>query len=65
MAFVVTIIAGLGSIRGLIMAGILLGVMINFVSYLLSNEWSYLIAFIIAILILSIRPRGLFGVRKE
>jgi len=65
MAFIVVIISGLGSTGGLILGGILLGITSSFVGFLYSNEWAYLVAFAIAIVVITFRPRGLFGVRRE
>jgi branched-chain amino acid transport system permease protein len=65
ISFIVVIIAGLGSIIGLVVAGLIIGIVDIFTNYFLSAEWSYIIAFTIAIFILTFRPKGLFGIKRE
>ena len=65
MSFVVVVIAGLGSIKGLTFAGIIIGAVDSFSSYFFSPEWGYLLAFAFCFIILSVRPTGLFGIKKE
>jgi len=65
MAFIVVIVSGLGSIGGLILTGILFGIINSFTAFFYSSEWGYLIAFTIAIMVITFRPKGLFGVRRE
>lgn len=65
IAFVVVVVAGLGSIRGLALAGILIGIVDSFTSYFLSPEWGYLTVFAAAAIVLALRPSGLFGTKTE
>lgn len=60
-AFIVIIIAGMGSINGALIAGLLIGVAEAFGSALISVAFrdAYAVIFLIAILVL--RPQGLFG----
>jgi len=62
-AFVVVVLGGLGSIRGAIVAGILLGVVENLVSGLLVPGYRDAVSFVLLVLILVLRPRGIFGNR--
>ena len=63
MAFAVVILGGLGSVKGAIFAGFLVGIIENFTIFLLSSAWKDVVIFSIIIVILLIRPRGLFGVK--
>ncbi|MEM3980993.1 MAG: branched-chain amino acid ABC transporter permease [Ignisphaera sp.] len=65
MAFIVVVMAGLGSIVGVILTGFILGITDSVTSYFLSPEWGYLIAFTICMLTLVLKPAGLFGIRRE
>jgi branched-chain amino acid transport system permease protein len=62
-AFVVVALGGLGSMRGAIAAGIALGVAENVVSGLLVPGLRDAVSFLLLVLILLLRPRGLFGGR--
>jgi branched-chain amino acid transport system permease protein len=63
-AFVAAVIGGIGSIRGAVVGGILLGVAeIGFVGFLPPQYSGYRDAFVFALLllVLLVRPNGLFG----
>ena len=62
-AFVVVVLGGLGSMHGAIVAGILLGVTENIVSGLLAPGYRDAVSFFLLLLVLLLRPRGLFGNR--
>ncbi len=59
-AFVVTVIGGLGSIAGAVVAGILVGLVVSITS-LIAPEMATISMFALMALILLIRPQGLFG----
>ena len=59
-AFVVTVIGGLGSLLGSVVAGLLVGVAISMTA-LFAPELGTIVMFALMALILLIRPRGLFG----
>lgn len=61
--FVAMIIGGFGSIPGAILGGLLLGVGENWASYLLSSTYRDVIAFVILLLFLAVRPQGLLPER--
>lgn len=61
--FVAMIIGGFGSIPGAIVGGVLLGVSENWASYLLSSTYRDVIAFVILLLFLALRPEGLLPER--
>ena len=61
MAFTVIIIGGLGSIPGAIIAGLMLGLVQNFTIFYFGGAWKEAVAFVLLIIVLVIRPTGLFG----
>jgi branched-chain amino acid transport system permease protein len=65
-ALVVVVLAGLGSMPGTFLAGIMLGVAENFSSLVLDGQqYRELVGLIIFFIILSVRPQGLFGASNE
>jgi branched-chain amino acid transport system permease protein len=59
-AFVVTVIGGLGSLLGSIVAGLLVGVAISMTA-LFAPEMATIVMFALMAVVLLIRPQGLFG----
>ena len=57
--FTAAVLGGLGSIRGAILGGFLLGIMENLVTAFVSSVYKDALAFLLLILILVIRPTGL------
>ena len=64
-AFAIIILGGLGSIPGAIIGGLLYGIAENGAAYFLGGVWKDAISFIILIIVLVIRPTGLFGEAGE
>ena len=64
-AFAIIIMGGLGSIPGAIVGGLLLGVAENAAGYMLGGIWPDAIAFVLLIVVLVIRPTGIFGEKGE
>jgi branched-chain amino acid transport system permease protein len=62
-AFIVVVLGGLGSMSGVIAAGFMVGIIKNVGSIWLSGQWIMTIIFGSLILVLLLRPRGLFGTR--
>jgi branched-chain amino acid transport system permease protein len=59
--FCVAVLAGLGSMPGTLVAGVILGVSESIVLTSLGASWAPAVAFGILLLVLAVRPSGLFG----
>jgi branched-subunit amino acid ABC-type transport system permease component len=59
----VSIIAGLGNLAGGLVVGLALGIMEALVQGYISGSWSNAIAFVVMLLVILFRPRGLFGIK--
>jgi branched-chain amino acid transport system permease protein len=64
-AFAIIIIGGLGSIPGAVIGGLLYGIAENTAVYFLGATWQDAIAFALLIIVLVIRPTGIFGEKGE
>lgn len=64
-AFTAAVLGGIGSIPGAMAGGILLGLVESFGASYISSEYKDAYAFIILIIILIIKPTGLFGRKGE
>jgi len=64
MAFAVVILGGLGSVKGAIYAGFLTGIIESFTILFLSAVWKDIIIFSLIIIILTLKPAGLFGIKE-
>src|SRR2546423_869558 len=62
--FVAMIIGGFGSIPGAILGGLLLGLGENWAAYLVSSTYKDVIAFVLLLLFLAMRPQGLLPERS-
>lgn len=63
--FVIVILGGLGSVPGAIVGGMLLGIVETGASTLIGNSWKDIIGYVILILVLLIRPQGIFGFQRR
>jgi branched-chain amino acid transport system permease protein len=59
--FCVVVLAGLGSMSGTLVAGLLLGVAESIVLMMFGASWAPAVAFGMLLLMLGLRPQGLFG----
>ena len=64
-AFAIIILGGLGSIPGAIVGGLIYGIAENGAAYFLGGVWKDAISFVILIVVLVIKPTGLFGESGE
>jgi branched-chain amino acid transport system permease protein len=64
-AFIAAVVGGIGSIRGAMVGGYILGFTQIFVVAFLPSTFRDLIAFTVLLLILAIKPTGLFGVARR
>lgn len=60
-AFVIVVLGGMGSIEGAAFGGLLLGVTESLTSLYWHNEWALIVDFILFLLVLSLKPSGIFG----
>lgn len=64
-AFAIIILGGLGSIPGAVIGGLLYGIAENTAVYFLGGIWQDAIAFALLIIVLVVRPTGIFGKKEE
>lgn len=62
-AFVVVVLGGMGSLKGCIVGGLLLGLIENLGAAYISTDYRQIFGFLILISVLVLRPWGLFGQR--
>ena len=60
-SFIIVQIGGMGSIAGTVLAGLFIGIADSLTGTLLGGELAFIIDFAILMLILIVRPKGLFG----
>jgi len=59
----IIVLGGLGSLRGAIIAALIMLVTTDVASVIISPEWSSFVFFVILVGVLIVRPQGLYGVR--
>lgn len=60
-AFIIIIIGGMGSLTGCILGGFMVGFIESFSSFFINIQTGTIILFVLVIIFLVLRPRGLFG----
>jgi branched-chain amino acid transport system permease protein len=60
-ALIVIVLAGLGSMRGIVVAGMLLGLVEGLASVWVGSAYRGVVALVVFLIVLSLRPQGLFG----
>ncbi|MEJ0070287.1 MAG: branched-chain amino acid ABC transporter permease [Pseudomonadota bacterium] len=60
-AFVICVLGGLGSVSGVLVGGVVLGIVESFGALLFGAEYSLTLAFSLLVLLLIFRPTGLIG----
>jgi len=61
---VMVVLGGMGSIQGAAIAGLVLGVVESLTSLYWGNEWALAVDFVLFILVLSLKPSGIFGSQR-
>lgn len=61
MSFVIVALGGFGNISGAFLAGIFVGLVQNVGGFLIGPEFKYTLVFVLYLIVISIRPKGLFG----
>jgi branched-chain amino acid transport system permease protein len=59
--FSVVVLAGLGSMTGTMAAGLILGISESIVLMMFGASWAPAVSFGLLLLVLGVRPQGLFG----
>ncbi len=62
-AFVAAIIGGIGNIPGAMLGGLLLGIFSTFIAGYLSSSWALALTYVMLIVIMVFRPKGILGER--
>jgi branched-chain amino acid transport system permease protein len=65
IAFAIIIMGGLGSIKGAIIGGLLYGITEQLATLFLGGTWGSAVAFTLLIVVLIIRPNGIFGQKGD
>lgn len=60
-AFVIIVLGGMGSVPGAIVGGLIIGFAEAFGAFYISTDYKDIIAFVLLVAILSVRPEGLFS----
>lgn len=60
-AFSAAVLGGIGNLRGALLGGLLLGVMENYGQVIFGTQWRDVVAFVLLVLVLLIRPTGILG----
>ncbi|MFV0462386.1 MAG: branched-chain amino acid ABC transporter permease [Nostocoides sp.] len=60
-AFTAAVLGGIGNLRGALVGGLLLGVVENYGAAVFGTEWKDVVAFVLLIFTLLVRPSGLLG----
>ncbi|UCD79935.1 MAG: branched-chain amino acid ABC transporter permease [Desulfobacterales bacterium] len=64
-AFAAAVVGGIGSIRGAMVGGFIIGFAENFGIWYIPTGYKNSVAFVILVLVLLLRPSGIFGIKPE
>jgi len=62
-AFTAAVLGGIGNVRGAVLGGIVLGLVENYGQFFLGPSYTDVVAFLVLVAILLVRPSGLLGER--
>jgi branched-chain amino acid transport system permease protein len=60
-AFSAAVLGGIGNLRGALLGGLLLGIMENYGQAVFGIQWRDVVAFVLLVLVLLLRPTGILG----
>ena len=60
-AFAAAVLGGIGNLRGALLGGLVLGLIENYGQSLFGGGWKDVVAFVVLVLVLMLRPTGLLG----
>ncbi|MHA3021146.1 branched-chain amino acid ABC transporter permease [Mycobacterium sp. BMJ-28] len=60
-AFSAAVLGGIGNLRGALLGGLILGIMENYGQALFGTQWRDVVAFVLLVLVLLVRPTGILG----
>lgn len=60
-AFSAAVLGGIGNLRGALLGGLLLGIMENYGQAIFGTQWRDVVAFVLLVLVLLVRPTGILG----
>ncbi len=60
-AFTAAVLGGIGNLRGALLGGLLLGLIENYGAGLFGGQWKDVVAFVVLVLVLMVRPTGILG----
>ena len=60
-AFTAAVLGGIGNLRGALLGGLILGIMENYGQAVFGTQWRDVVAFVLLVLVLLIRPTGILG----
>ena len=61
IAFTIVVFGGMGSMMGAVVGALIFGIVQQFTVFFWGGEWSYTVAFALLLIILMLKPQGLFG----
>ena len=63
-SFVIVVLGGLGNPLGALLGGLILGVLEGVIPFFMQTSWVPVIEFVLVVVILLVRPAGLFGAKQ-
>ena len=64
IAFIIVVFGGIGSVGGTVVASYIVATAQQYVALLLDPQWGLALSFVMMIIVLIVRPRGLFGFKE-
>jgi branched-chain amino acid transport system permease protein len=64
-ALAISVLGGLGSTLGIIVGAFILGFAQTLTATFISQQWTIVVTFLIIVLVLIVKPSGIFGQQKQ